>query len=90
MVPSVLSLENPLSDSYTFNRTLPRYSMLLSTILSILLCDLVMVSLLYVLVTIIRFVLESIGFAYVTALVTNTLRRETVTKSYRTSNEIVD
>ena len=71
MEPSFLSLENPLSDSYTLIRTLTRltvymyYSRLL--IYDILfLCDLVTVSLLNALVTIIRFVLEPIGFACVT------------------------
>ena len=73
MVPSFLSLENPLSDSYTFIRTLTRLTMymynsrLLVYDIVKFLCDLVTVSLLNVLVTIIRFVLEPIGFAYVTA-----------------------
>ena len=52
MVPSFLSLENPLSDSYTFIRTLTR---------------LTTTSLLNVLVAIIGSILEHTGFACVTA-----------------------
>ena len=66
---SFLSLENLLSDSYTFIRTLPRLTiyMYYSRLLVYDIVNLVTVSLLNVLVTIIQFVLEPIGFACVTA-----------------------
>ena len=59
MVPSFLSLENLLSDSYTFIRTLTRLTinMYYSRLLVNDIVNLVTVSLLNVLVTIIRFVL---------------------------------
>ena len=59
MVPSFLSLENFLSDSYTFIRTLTQLTiyMYYSRLLVYDIVDLVTVSLLNVLVTIIRFVL---------------------------------
>ena len=68
MVPSFLS-ENLHSDSYTFIRTLTRLTiyMYYSRLLVSDIVNLVTVSLLNVLVTIIRFILESIGFACVTA-----------------------
>ena len=59
MVPSFLSLENRLSDSYTLIRTLTRLTiyMYYSRLLVYDIVNLVAVSLLNVLVTIIRFVL---------------------------------
>ena len=61
MVPSFLSLENLFSDSYTFIRTLTRLTiyMYYSRLLVYDIVNLVTLSLLNVLVTIIQFVLES-------------------------------
>ena len=69
MEPSFLSLENLLSDSYTFIRTLTRLTiyMYYSRLLVYDIVNLATVSLLNVLVTIIRFVLEPIGFVCVAA-----------------------
>ena len=69
MVPSFLSLENLLSDSYTFISTLTRLTiyMYYSRLLVYDIVSLVTVSLLNVLVTIIGYVLKPIGFAYVNA-----------------------
>ena len=70
MVPSFLSLENLLSDSYTFISTLTRLTiymyMYYSRLLVYDIVSLVTESLLNVLVTIIRYVLEPVGFSYVT------------------------
>ena len=60
-MPSFLSLETPLSDSHIA----PVQQAIIYDIVNV--CDLVTVSLLNVLVTSIRFVLEPIGFACVTA-----------------------
>ena len=59
MVPSLLSLESLLSDSYTFTRTLTRLTLYMyhSRLLVYDVVNLVTVSLLNVLVTIIRVVL---------------------------------
>ena len=70
MVSSFLSLENLLLDSYTFIRTLTRLTTYMYYIRLLVydIVNLVTVSLLNVLVTIIPFVLEPIGgFACVTA-----------------------
>ena len=69
MVPSFLSLENLLSDSYTFIPTLARLTiyMYYSRLLVYDIVNLVTVSLLNILVTIVRFLLEPIGFDCVTA-----------------------
>ena len=68
-LPSFLSLENHLSDSYTFIRTLTRLTkyMYYSRLLVYDIVNLVTVALLNVLITVIRFVLEPIGFACITA-----------------------
>ena len=69
MVPSFLSLENLLSDSYTFISKLTRLTIYMYYIRLLVydIVSLVTVSLLNVLVTIIRYVLKPIGFAYVNA-----------------------
>ena len=65
MVPSFLSLENLLSNSYTFIRTLTQLTIYIyySRLLVYDIVILVTMSLLNVLVTVILCVLEPIGFA---------------------------